>query len=167
MMTVKKLFGAAVTLLVVSAIGTSRLEGQDCGSTCSHCGFLGYEGRDWQAGGAYNMTCFDLIPYCVACPHQNSVGKRDAETATISALIESGSVSRLRELVAAERHRILVSPTRNLAVIRGSPCRPDALGTVVFLSPDRARALGGLGLTDLDDYLAANGTGALGTRDQT
>lgn len=151
-----RLFPVAVALLLgCSMFAASPLAAQeDCGTTCAVCNISGYEGRSYNAQGTYNMSCFGFIPYCVAChgePERVADAPREAEA--IVWLIESTPAAELREALAEYRNRLLFAPGRNLIVVQGNDCNPDALATVLFVRPEKAHALRSLGLRSLNDYL--------------
>jgi hypothetical protein len=115
----------------------------------------GYEGRNYQQGADYNMQCYNFIPYCVSCP-PTLVSDHTPGVQQMVDMILFASPAELADLVTQYHDRLLFSPTRNLLVVQGNGCNPDALASVVFLSSVKARELKTLGLRKLDEYLKAS-----------
>lgn len=146
-----RLLACSLLLLCLSAMSASPAQAQDCGDDCVGCP-TGWEGQSFSTTGPYNMTCFAEIPFCVACGPLVSDHVPGVEH--IVDLLQSGSPTTLADLVVKYGDRLLLSPRRNLVVVQGTDCDPQALATVVFVSSEQARALeNNLGLRLLEDYL--------------
>jgi hypothetical protein len=154
-MATRWICGVGAALLTVSTLVAGPTYAQDCGTRCVNCGWFGHEGTSYQAGAEYNMNCYNDIPYCVACPHQQLVRDQVSDGARIAELLQFASTADLRKAALDFRNRVLISPKRNLVVVQGNGCDRDALATVVFLTPARARALRTLRFRLLDDYVLA------------
>lgn len=152
--TLLTLTAVAVGLPTIDA-SPAYAQDPDCGTECEACGISGYEGTDFDEDGSYNMRCFNNISYCVACPPGGveMIGDHTTEAAQIVELIQSAAARNLGDVLGGYRDRLLLSPTRNLVVVQGNGCDPDALASVVFVTRERIRALEALGLRVLEDYL--------------
>jgi hypothetical protein len=143
----------------------AQVVAQDCGHDCHACPLgLGYEGINHEDGGPFNMTCFMSVPYCVACAPQDTVGgwPIDPETRVsdvtpgaemVVKLIYSVPAERLNSSLRIYRNRILVVPDRNLVVVKGNGCDPEALSTVLFVTSRKIKALRNMGVLTLTEYL--------------
>lgn len=146
-----------LVLLAALAFTAPAVSAQDCGSSCSACGLAGYEGRNHAAGGAYNMDCHALIPYCVACPPPK-VEMTAEHTFTAAKIIRElrvASGASIASLAARHGDRLLIVPERNLLVIKGTPCNADALASAVYIGSNTMNALVAAGVRSLADHLAA------------
>jgi hypothetical protein len=159
-MTSAKAFGFVVAFaagaLALAPRGASA-QSQDCGSGCRGCSIGGYEGYDWSPNGLYNMTCYQWIPYCVACVIERTNDGEDAEALLGS--VRSASEADLRGILLRSQGRLLLNPSRNLVVLRGTKCNPKALASVVYVTPARTALLRGLGVPLLETYLRDQGSG--------
>jgi len=148
---------AAVAALLHLAMPSTAMavESEDCGTQCASC-FGGYEGTGFKLRGAYNMTCFFAVPYCVACaPARANDGVRSE---ALLAVLKSGSDADVRAVVLRNRGRLLFSPSRNLVVLRGTECDPEAFAAVAYLDAGRTQLLRQLQIPSLAGYASRAAT---------
>jgi hypothetical protein len=158
----------AMLLLSCAFLAPRSADAQDCGHDCVTCiAGTGYEGVHYEKGGAYDMTCTVLVQYCVACAPQlpgdttenwpvnpdTRVSDAAPGAEAIVQLIQSTPPSRLKPWLGKFHNRILLVPDRNLVVVKGNGCDPEALTTVLFVSPEKVKKLGDLGVLTLREYL--------------
>jgi len=145
-------YGIFLTLAVAALI-PSRAIGQDCGLSCGRCAIGAWEGRGYSANGSYNMDCFALLPYCVACPKIEMAAEHTPAVADIVRELRTSTNATIALVANRYRDRLLIVPERGLLVIRGTECNPDALASVVFLERAKLEALAASGVGSLADHL--------------
>lgn len=146
----------AVSLVAITALGFSSARSQqpDCGLSCYSCGGTwAYEGRNFSQLGIYNMDCIPFVYGCLGCDPE-LVSDLSPNAAVLAPLLRSGSAQVLTDLVRKNRDRLLISTRRNLVVIRGTPCDPQALSNIIFVDKPTAMALTNLGVKTLEGYIA-------------
>ena len=152
---VRKRMLAALAALLAGAVTASGAAAQDCGSSCSTCGLGGYEGRSHTVGGPYNMSCYSLVPYCVACPEVEMATEHNSTTANVASAVRSATNETIAMVAEQYRTRLLVVPERNLVVIKGTSCDPNALGSVLRVEAATITALTATGIRSLREHIEA------------
>jgi hypothetical protein len=159
-MTRTKRFGLILAVAggsVALAPMTAPAQNRDCADHCMTCGFNGREGYSHNNNGIYDMGCYDGIPNCVSCVIERTNDGEDAEALLGS--VRSASEADLRGILLRSQGRLLLNPSRNLVVLRGTKCNPKALASVVYVTPARTALLRGLGVPLLETYLRDQASG--------
>ena len=123
--------------------------GMRCEATCNiqyETGKMAVDGTSNPLAMHYWMGC-QLGTACQACAETRRGGENDA----LAASLASAPTAALAEIARVNRERILVSLSRNLIVIRGTECNPDAFVAVSAISKARARQLAQLGIAELEN----------------
>lgn len=145
-------------LVAICMLPTRKAQAQNytCGMRCeSDCwwemehGKMAVDGTSNPLAQHYWMGCA-LGTGCGIC----GASSRGSDDNALATALASGSKTLLRELVATNPKRILVSRRRRLVVVRGSECNPDAFVAVTSISAARVRELAELGITELETVSA-------------
>jgi hypothetical protein len=132
-----------------------------CGMRCEvYCWMAGGE-TGWQGiDGSSNPLVMNWWmgcqggSQCAAC----GANRRGGESEALAAALASASSEAVGKLARANRNRILVSLTRNVIVIRGTECNPDAFVAVASVNNARAKELARLGIARLESVSPAVAT---------
>lgn len=127
-----------------------------CGMRCEVICTLEQQWGRAAIDGTSNPLAMHYWMGCVAGSSCNSCGasSRGGDDSALAAALASSSATSIRALANANRPRILVSLRRNLLVIRGSDCNPDAFVAVSSVSRARARELVEMGIAELEKVSA-------------
>jgi hypothetical protein len=148
----KNLLFFGLLLMCLVPVRKTHAQSYACGMRCeSTCEINGEDGR-----GAVDGTWNPLaMHYEMGCKIGGDCGvcgatRRGGDNDGLAASLASAPTEAVAKIASANRRRILVSLARNLIVIRGSDCNPDAFVAVAAVSKARARQLAQLGITELE-----------------
>lgn len=146
----------AALLAIAAQPGLVQGQNYDCGYNCAPCGDNQCEGNTYGATAPWNMDCWGPTETggCMHC-RAPSLTANAVDAMIIGRVVEAATVRELRAVVAAYGNRLLLNASRNVVVIKGNGCDPDALSTVVYLTPSKARALARLNTRALESFLAS------------
>jgi hypothetical protein len=122
--------------------------GMRCETSCTVAEVGGMHATDGTSNPLamhYSMECW-AGSTCDICRETRRGGDDDA----LATALASVPTDKLKAMARASHKRILVSVSRNLVVIRGSECSPDAFVAVTTVSNARARQLVQLGIAELE-----------------
>jgi hypothetical protein len=146
-------------LVIASLAPTKKAAAQDyvCGMRCEDsCYVYELEGKK-AVDGTNNPLAQHASMFCKAGNTCDACGatRRGAEDDALAVALATAPANRIRAVAKANSQRILVSLSRNLVVIRGSDCSPNAFVAVSAVSSTRARELVQLGVTELEKVASA------------
>jgi hypothetical protein len=128
--------------------------GMRCETLCyipgGEWGMAGVDGTSNPLAAHFWMGC-QAGSQCAAC----GASRRGGESEALAAALASASPEAAGKLARANRNRILVSLTRNVIVIRGTECNPDAFVAVASVNNARAKELARLGIARLESVSPA------------
>lgn len=131
--------GVAIAQFGVVSVAQGQSFSHDCGNKCKTCGLGGKEGYEHGASGIYDMGCFDLIPNCVSCVVERVNDGHDIEM--VFDRLRAGSEFAVRHFASSFKGRLRVNASRNLVVLLGTKCDPNAIAGVASITPSRASLL--------------------------
>lgn len=136
--------------------GTAAAQVVDCGRNCMPCGDNKHEGINHAVSAPHNMDCIGPVETgtCTACSAP-SVSRKAVDAMIIARVVQAATVRELRAVVAAYGDRLLLNASRNVVVVKGNGCDPDALSTVVYLAPSKARVFARLNVASLEEFVPA------------
>jgi len=157
----------SVTMMAVIVCGLAftrpvRAQGTPCGMQCNSC--IDIITQEWGRAGDVDTTnpaaahwdkfcvpeewfdgCFSCSAYRVASGTTADAFAKD---------LSKAASAQLASMIKRDRGRVLVSTTRNLLVVQGTTCNPNAFAAVIFITKDRAMELSRLGVRSLESYSA-------------
>ena len=100
--------------------------------------------------------CWPSWPNCVGCDEPLASDSTNVTSGIILETVASVPVSELSDALTDDyRNRLLLHPSRSMLAVLDE-CDGHEVTAIVFLSPDKVRALGDLGLRGLEEFLAQN-----------
>lgn len=146
-------------LVVACLTPTKKAAAQDyvCGMRCEDsCYVYEMEGKKG-VDGTNNPLAQHASMFCKAGSTCDACGatRRGGADEALAVALASAPANKVEAVAKANSRRILVSLSRNLVVIRGSDCSPNAFVAVTTVSSTRARELMQLGATELEKVSSA------------
>lgn len=143
-----RLIGIGAVLLALNVTTATSASAQECGSTCVPCGFVGREGIN-MAWPIFGMRCENFVLGCTICGMTRVNSGASAET--LLETVRVGNREAVERALTGNRDRLRVNVARGLVVLYGTKCDSNAVGAVIFVSPERARFIASKGVRPLAD----------------